>query len=170
MKRFSVLMAVAFGLSFTTAAFSAEIGGNVADQQGTPAPSITISAADSSGKTVGSGITDAKGAYSITNIAPGDYKLSLKPGGANYRGETVVTHVGADGLTVDWKVSQNAPAIALAKEGIQSAGIDPFGLSLGEFASAVVLGTGVVAGGVVGGYGAAGGFSASSSRPASPNL
>jgi hypothetical protein len=128
-----------------------------------------ISLLNPAGKTLATANTDEKGKYLIEQVVPGDYHLSLKPPAGHLVGQTVAVSVDSKGETVDWVVSDTAPALALGKPGVEEvAGIDPFGLSLGEFIAASVLSAGAVAGGVVGGYGAAGGFSSSSENSNPP--
>lgn len=165
MKRL-VVCALAIGLSFligTGSAICAEVAGMVTDSQGRPVGGVKIVVQNPAGKILAQAMTDAKGHYAIDGLSPDTYDYILNPLTTGFKGGSAVSHLGPAGLTVNWKVSDAANAVALATRGGKEAiAGDPFGLSMGEFASAVVLGAGVVAAGVVGGYGAAGGFSGSS--------
>ena len=111
-------------------------------------------------KVAGQAIADAKGHYAIGGLSPNTYNYTLDSLTTGFKGGSAVSYLDANGLTIDWKVSDANNALALATQGSKKvlAG-DPFGLSMGEFASVVVLATAGVAAGVIGGYGAAGGFS-----------
>lgn len=151
-------------------AWCADVVGTVTDPQGHPVGGVGIGVRDSAGRVVGNALSDAKGHYAISGLSPNTYNYTLDPLGTRFKGGTVVSQLDSNGLTVDWKVSQGNNALALATEGSKTAlAGDPFGLSMGEFASVVMLGTAVVAGGVVGGVGAAGGFSSSSSPTPTPS-
>jgi hypothetical protein len=151
-------------------ALCADIVGTVLDTHGKPVQGIQITAGGPAGKMVAQAVTSAVGKYHLSSLDPGTYDYVLNPLQTGFKGGTAVSYLGIKGLTIDWKVSAKAPAIALASVGteVPLAG-DPFGFSAGEFASLVVLAAGGVAAGVVGGYGAAGGFS-SSPPAASPSL
>lgn len=162
----AVVCALAIGLSFSIgagAAICAEVGGMVTDSQGRPVGGVKIVVQNSGGKMLAQALTDAKGHYAIHGLSPDTYDYTLNPLTSGFKGGSAVSYLDSAGLTINWKVSDRADAAALATPGGKEAiAGDPFGLSMGEFASAVVLGAGVVAAGVVGGYGAAGGFSGSS--------
>ena len=147
-----------------SSAFCADVVGTISDPQGHPVAGVEVGVRDSTGKVVANAISDAQGHYTIRGLSPDTYNYTLDPLGTRFKSGTVVSHLDSSGLTVDWKVSQgsNALAMATAGSGAALAG-DPFGLSMGEFASVVMLGTAVVAGGVVGGVSASGGFSSSGS-------
>jgi len=169
-----IFSALGLGLSLLvglSSAFCADLVGSVMDLQGRPASGVKIVVRNTAGKVFGQAITDAKGHYSIGGLSPDTYDYTLDPLATGFKGGSAVSYLDSKGLTINWKVSNAGDAIALATQGSQEmlAG-DPFGLSMGEFASVVVLGAGVVGAGVVGGYGAAGGFSGGSSAPASPSL
>jgi hypothetical protein len=168
MKRKLVFFAL--GLSFSllvglSPAFCADVVGTVMDLQGRPASGVKIVVRDTAGKIFGQATTDAKGHYAIAGLSPNTYDYTLNPLATGFKGGSAVSHLDSEGLTINWKVSNAGDATALATQGSKEAlAGDPFGLSMGEFASVVVLGTAGVAAGVVGGYGAAGGFSGGSSH------
>ena len=98
------------------------IVGSVVNNQKSPVPGIKILAKDPSGKILGEAVTNAEGFYNLENLGIGQYQLTLDPLKSLYLGETVVTSLGPQGLTVDWIVSESAKAIASATLGIASAG------------------------------------------------
>lgn len=166
-----ILVAGLMGLLAVTGAsvaLCADITGTVSDISGTPIANVQLSARDNSGKSAGMALTDSRGKYRIGGLSPANYTCLLDPLASGFKGGDAVAALGHKGLTINWKVSADAPALALASEGTDEelAG-DPFGFSAGEFAALVVAGTGLIAGGVLGGIAAAGGFSGS---PASPSL
>jgi len=148
-------------------AFCADVVGTVLDLQQHPVSGVNIVVQDTTGKTFGQATTDAAGQYKISGLSPNTYDYMLNPLGTGFKGGSAVSYLDNNGLTMNWKVSNAGDAVALAAPGSQQeiAG-DPFGLSMPEFISVVVLGVGVAAGASVIGYWAAGGFSNNSSgRP-----
>ena len=93
-----------------TPALSADLVGRVARDGGEPVAGIEISVVDSSGAAAGSGVSDAEGSYEISGLKPGVYKLGLK-------GQSVMSYVPKEGLTVNWGLSKTAPPLAIAKLG-----------------------------------------------------
>jgi hypothetical protein len=122
---------------------------------------IHVAAQNEGNKAFAQALTDAHGAYRIGGLEPSTYDFSLDPGKRGFKPGTAVSYVDAKWLTVNWTVCPQAEAVAAAKAAVENSllAADPFGMSVAEFASVLVLGAGVVAAGVVGGYGAAGGFS-----------
>jgi hypothetical protein len=112
------------------------IVGSVVNNQNSPVPGIKILAKDSSGKILGEAVTDAEGNYNLKNLRIGQYQLTLDPLKSPFQGETVVTALGPEGLTVDWIVSKSAKAIASATLGIASSGPVAFGDTLAMAAAA----------------------------------
>ena len=119
------------------------IVGNVVNTQKIPVPGIKILAKDPSGKILGEAVTNAEGYYTLGNLGIGQYQLTLDPLKSPYLGETVVTSLGPQGLTVDWIVSESAKAIASAIPGIAPAGP----VALGATSRAVIAGV-IVSGGL----------------------
>lgn len=158
-------------LTGASSAICADVSGMVTDSQGHPVPGVKIAVQDLGGKIIDQVVTDAKGHYAISGLSPDTYDYILEPLATGFKGGDAVAHLDSKGLIINWKVSERIDAAALAtRNGPQEIAGDPFGLSMGEFMSAVALGTGVVAAGVVGGYGAAGGFSGPSNHPTSPSM
>jgi hypothetical protein len=156
-------------LGMAASAFGAMVVGSVTNSQGHPVSGVTISARETGGKVVGQAISDAKGSYSIDGLSPNTYDYILDPHATGFKGGNAVSYLDSNGLTIDWKVSNANDALALATQGTKPvlAG-DPFGLSMGEFVSAVVLGTVGIGAAVAVGIGVSGGFSGSSSAHPPP--
>jgi hypothetical protein len=96
-----------------TAASSADLVGHVANEMGQPVAGAQVSVLASTGASAGSAVSDSEGSYEIRGLKAGAYRLMLK-------GETVVSYVPADGLTVNWGLSKTAPPLAIAKLGASS--------------------------------------------------
>jgi hypothetical protein len=106
-------MSAALLLGVAMSAFGADIVGTVADPGGAPIPGVTVSAASKTGTQVATATSDSHGRYAMQGIQPGTYRL-------NAHGQSAVSYVGENGLTVDWGVSPTAPTIATAHEGTGS--------------------------------------------------
>lgn len=94
--------------------------GTVVNTQGNPVAGAKVIAKDPSGKVIGEAVTNNQGQYVIQNLPPGKYQLTLDPQ-VPFKGETVLASIPNEGLTVDWVVSSNAPAIATAIPGVTTA-------------------------------------------------
>jgi hypothetical protein len=131
-KAFFVALAVILGLpampglALSQAAMSPVIG-TVRDTRGRPVSGVKIVGKHRSVKILTEAIADAGGRYALTNLPAGQYLLTLDPLNTPFQGQTVVSSVGPQGLTVDWIVSSTAPAIASALPGAANEGA--FGLS-----------------------------------------
>ncbi|HWX27085.1 MAG TPA: carboxypeptidase-like regulatory domain-containing protein [Steroidobacteraceae bacterium] len=102
-----------FAIIPATAVLSADLVGRVANETGQPVAGVQVSAVDSTGASAGSVVSDAEGSYEIQGLKPGAYRLMLK-------GQTVVSYVPKEGLTVNWGLSKTAPPLAIAKLGASS--------------------------------------------------
>ena len=91
--------------------------GMVRNNENQPVSGLKILAKVSSGQIVSEGSTDVYGRYAVLNLPAGRYQLTLDTVNSPYKGQTVVSAVGAEGLTVNWLVSQSAPALAMATPG-----------------------------------------------------
>ena len=96
---------------------SAALIGMVRNNQNQPVSGLKIVAKVSSGQIVSEGTTDGLGRYAVLNLRAGRYQLTLDPANSPYKGQTVVSAVGTEGLTVNWLVSESAPALAMATPG-----------------------------------------------------
>lgn len=99
-----------FALAAATTASSADIVGRVANDAGQPAAGVQVSVLNSSGASAGSVTSDAQGAYEIRDLKPGTYTLVLK-------GQSVMSYLPKEGLTVNWGLPRNAPPLAVGKVG-----------------------------------------------------
>ena len=111
-------MSAALLLGVAMSAFGADIVGTVADPSGAPIQGVTVSAGSKTGTQVGTAISDSLGHYAMHGIQPGTYTL-------NAHGQSAVSYVGENGLTVDWGVAPNAPAIATAHTGTEQSATRP---------------------------------------------
>lgn len=99
-----------FAIILTAAAWSADLAGHVANEAGQPAAGVQVSVLGSSGAAAGSAVTNAEGSYRVRNLKPGPYTLVLK-------GQSVMSYVPTEGLTVNWGLSSTAQPLAIAKAG-----------------------------------------------------
>jgi Carboxypeptidase regulatory-like domain len=115
MRNLSVLTAISAALMVGAAsvAFSADIVGTIGGPGGKPIPGVQVSVDNQSGVTVGSATSDTLGRYEFRGLQPGTYTL-------NSSGQSAVSYVGPNGVTVNWGVTPNAPAIATAHVGTGS--------------------------------------------------
>lgn len=169
MRLLNTILGAALLCAIPRVALCASVGGTVSDTHGNPVGGVEISAQNSAGKAFGKARSDLHGHYEITGLMPDAYQFVLTPLATGFRGGSGVSHLGTEATTIDWKVSADASALAMAGPGApdQIAG-DPFGYTAGQFAALVAGATGVVAGGVVGGYAAAGGFGGGNSNGNTP--
>jgi hypothetical protein len=138
--------------------------GIVHDEAGNAVADATIEVLDGNGQVVNRTTSSRAGGYQIPCVAPGEYDLRLDAQKSGHRGERVVAPVTADGLTVDWTVARDKPAIARARPSggscapaPEAAGA-PAGAAGGE-AAALGLGAGAAAvSGTIGGFAASGAF------------
>lgn len=91
-------------------AFGADIVGTVADPSGAPIAGVKVSVENQAGVNVGATSSDSLGKYEFHGLQTGTYTLLSS-------GQSAVSYVGPQGLTVNWGVSHNASAIATALSG-----------------------------------------------------
>jgi uncharacterized surface anchored protein len=82
----------------------------IVNPAGAPLKGVTVSVQNQAGAEVGIGVTDESGQYVIHGLAPGTYTLISK-------GQSAVTYVGDQGITVDWGIAANSQIIAAARQG-----------------------------------------------------
>ncbi len=167
-RMFRLLMAVIVGVGAASPALCAEIAGVVVDAAGNRVAGIKVVAMrDRTGEVAGQATSSAKGEYYIPHIAPETYDLALDPLGKPFQPATAVASVPKQGLRVNWRVSETAPASALAAPlgagssilGAHLAGLITGAAGVGA-GGATGIGAGAVAGlgaGAIGGYAASGG-------------
>jgi hypothetical protein len=148
---FLAAMVVLLGAPLPSPAGNAgtSIVGTVLNSQGNPVQGVQIVVKDAQGNVVGQATTNAQGQYTIANLPPGEYTLTLDPLKTGYQGNTVVASLPAQGLTADWLVAADKPAIAAAKAGIDPGGLfglGPTGTAILGFTVLTGLGFGIAAG------------------------
>jgi hypothetical protein len=156
-----LLVAIAIGAGAASAALCADIGGVVIDAAGNRVAGIKVVAMrDRTGEVAGQATSGAKGEYYIPHISPETYDLALDPLGKPFQPATTVAAVPKQGLTVNWRVSETAPASALAAPRATT----PFVWSGRELDTAGLIMGGVagVGAGAITGYATGGGGSGSS--------
>ena len=130
-------------------AMAATVCGVAQNPQGSPLAGATVTVKDSSGKVIGSAVTDGKGNYSIDNVSNGTVDLFLATGSTALKDGSGVLNLSGATQAVNWQVSSNANAIATQG----GTCVDPPGpLTPAEWASIGVLGLGVAAGGAAIGW------------------
>ncbi len=157
-------------------AYCADIAGKVANSQDTPALPAHVTVKDKNGAVAGEADADSLGRYRIRNLSSGQYDVSLNLPGTKYLGQTIQTGLRPEGLCLDWRVSENAAALATGRPGATlgaceaaAAAGSGAGLGLALGAGAVVVGGGVIGGLAAGGVFNGGGGS-TPSKPSSPGI
>ncbi len=93
-----------------TPASCAELVGRMLNNRGQPVSGVTVFVENSANLEAGKAVSDANGAYAISNLKPGIYKLGAM-------GQWVMSYIGDQGLTVNWGFTQHAPPVAVATLG-----------------------------------------------------
>jgi len=106
-----------FVLGFASQGLCEDIVGTVVDPGGTPLAGAKLTVKTEGGQEVGAATTNQDGQYQISALSDGLYYLTLNPGVVNLGGQTVVTNVGSQGLTVNWGTLFGQPAVATAQKG-----------------------------------------------------
>jgi len=118
-----LLLALAAGcalaISFSLPAFSGDIIGSVVDANGNPLQGARVIVKAQNSQMTGAAITNQEGQYEIEGLNSGLYYITLDPKGTNLTGQTVVSNLNDNGLTVNWAASPGRQAIAIAQPGIQ---------------------------------------------------
>ena len=91
-------------------ALGADLVGRVLNSHGEAVSGVTVSVRNSSGVAAGKAVSDANGAYAISNLKPGTYTLTSSE-------QSVMSYIGSLGLTVDWGIAPHAPPVAVARLG-----------------------------------------------------
>ena len=115
----ALVASFAFALGLGSSAFSNDIVGTVMDGNGKPlrGAQVVVKAQDS--QMTAAAITNQQGQYEIEGLSSGVYLITLDPKGTNLTGQTVVSNLNDNGLTVNWAASPGRQAIATAQPGIQ---------------------------------------------------
>src|SRR6267378_4062785 len=93
------------------AALCADLVGRVLNSRGEAVSGVTVKVVNEKDIDAGKSISDARGAYAITNLSPGTYKLNSLPG------QWVMSYIGDKGLTVNWGLAPHSPPVAVATLG-----------------------------------------------------
>jgi hypothetical protein len=92
-------------------ALCADLVGRVLNSRGQAVSGVTVKVVNEKDIDAGKGTSDASGAYAITNLSPGTYKLNILPG------QWVMSYIGDKGLTVNWGLAPHSPPVAVATLG-----------------------------------------------------
>jgi FkbM family methyltransferase len=98
----------------------AEVVGTVTDLAGGFISGAVIIAKDSSGKALGRTLSNLQGHYELVGLAPGRHEYFLKVSQLGFKDGSAVAVLDTKDLTIDWKVSNQNPAVAMATEGTRS--------------------------------------------------
>jgi Carboxypeptidase regulatory-like domain len=103
----------------------ADLVGKVLNSRGEAVSGVTVSVVNAAAVDAGKGISDANGAYAISNLTPGAYKLGIVPG------QWVMSYIPDKGLTVNWGLAPHSPPVAVATLGTaaESSGTAPSKIS-----------------------------------------
>jgi hypothetical protein len=115
----AALLLMVFGLCNGSCA---DVVGTVTDRAGKSVSGAVITAKDSAGKVLGQSVTNVQGHYDLSRLAPGQYGYFLNAGSLGFKDGSGVAWLGPGGLTIDWKVSNQNPAVAVATVGIKQDG------------------------------------------------
>jgi hypothetical protein len=116
---FALIAACALTLGLGSPAFSNDIVGTVIGANGAPLPGAQVTVSTPTNQVAGAATTNQQGLYQIGGLSAGLYYITLDPKATNLTGQTVVTNVNSNGLTVNWATSPGRQAIATAQPGIQ---------------------------------------------------
>jgi Carboxypeptidase regulatory-like domain len=106
-------------MSFSLPAYCGDIVGTVVDSNGNPLQGLQVIVKAQNSQMTGAAITNQTGQYQIEGLNSGLYYITLDPKGTSLAGQTVVTNLNDNGLTVNWATAPGRPAIASAQPGVQ---------------------------------------------------
>jgi len=115
-------------LSYVAVGLSGDIVGTIVNLAGAPIAGVTVSVQNQAGAAAGASVSDGTGKYAIHDLAPGIYTLILN-------GQTGVTYVGDQGITVDWGIAANSQVIATARQGAAPPSASVSGKSMKDLAA-----------------------------------
>jgi len=108
-------------LGFSSPALPSDIVGTVVGANGSPLQGAQVIVKAQNSTTTGAAITNQQGQYEIQGLSSGVYLITLDPKASNIPGQTVVSNLNDDGLTVNWAASPGRQPIATAQPGIHQA-------------------------------------------------
>src|SRR5713101_1327106 len=100
-------------LTIARPALCADLVGRVLSSRGQAVSGVTVTVVNEKDVDAGKAVSDANGAYAISNLSPGAYKLNIVPG------QWVMSYIGDKGLTVNWGLAPHSPPIAVATLGTE---------------------------------------------------
>ena len=119
------LLAFIAGLTLTlgsgSPALPSDIVGTVVGANGSPLQGAQVIVKAQNGKMMAAAITNQQGQYEIQGLNSGEYYVTLDPRASNIPGQTVVTNLNDNGLTVNWAASPGRQPIATAQPGVHQA-------------------------------------------------
>jgi len=126
MKKLALVAVAGLAISLATVGpgFCSDLTGIVASPQGLPLKNVKITVKDSSGKVVGTAVTDKNGGYKISGLPQGTYTFSangtqaVSASGAPAAftgGNDTVAHVGAQGLNANWTMTSSASMVTASQ-------------------------------------------------------
>jgi hypothetical protein len=116
-------------LGFSSPALPSDIVGTVVGANGSPLQGAQVIVKAQNSTTTGAAITNQQGQYEIQGLSSGVYLITLDPKASNIPGQTVVSNLNDDGLTVNWAASPGRQPIATAQPGIHQALASPTDMS-----------------------------------------
>jgi Carboxypeptidase regulatory-like domain len=116
-----------FAIGAGSQALCEDLVGTVVNRDGHAVQGVKIITHARDGQPTGSAVSDVQGQYSIADLQPGEYFITLDPGSTNVQGQTVASYVGNAGLTVNWSVAMGLAPLASAQPGVQFAAASPAG-------------------------------------------
>jgi hypothetical protein len=103
---------IATSLTIGQPALCADLVGRVLNSHGEAVSGVTVTVVKAAADVdAGKGISDANGAYAISNLTPGTYKFNIVPG------QWVMSYIPDGGLTVNWGLAPHSPPVAVATLG-----------------------------------------------------
>ena len=119
-ERFFIASSLALVLSLGSAAYCATVNGVIKAVNGKPVSGVRV-AIEANHAGAAETISNPDGTYKIESLAPGRYTIRLDPLKSGFAAGDAVATIGKEGLTVDWIVSVNTPALAVATPLVPSA-------------------------------------------------
>jgi len=164
-KSCSFLLAIVLVTGMSAVAIAADVRGVVSNPQGHSVAGLQVVAKNASGQMVGQATTSTDGSYNISGLSSGNYDFTLEPGSSGLQGQTVASHVGQDGLCLNWGTSTTAPAVATAQPGSTC---QPIAAAGWDTADTVGAGAVLVGGGAIGAAVALSGSDHNNHAPTTP--